>query len=182
MDYKIKIDPKREYRRHADGDIVPGPEDLSMSEYDYAELTMDNDRFITVTKMFNDEYQRVLSVGSVGKSERRRAKLTDHWYRRVDKAVLREILIKNLPNAVRLADELGAKEENPHFRGYYFEASMRLREYNLNMPEMFPDNRLAHFPKFDGKHLSGTPLQMFRMYMAFFPSVKRKTKTLDWSK
>lgn len=176
MDYKIKIDPKREYVRHADGDIIPDFEDLHMTPDDYEELTMDNARFITVVKMFNDEYQRFLSVGLAGKSERRRAKLTDHWFKRVDKTVLRDIIVRNIPNAIKSADTLAQKENNPHFRSYYYDAVFRIKESNMDIPTSLPESKLAWFPHFDGHKIRGTDLQIFRMYMAFFPSVKRVRK------
>lgn len=179
MDYKIKIDPKREYVRHSDGDIVPDAKDLHMTEEDYFQLTLDGERFPLVLRMFNDEYQRHLTVGTVSKSEKRRAKLADHWYKRTDKTVLRDIVVRNMPNAIKAADSLAQKENSPHFRSYYYDAVFRIKESNLVMPSSLPDSKLAWFPHFDGHKIRGTDLQIFRMYMALFPSVKRVRKFRD---
>lgn len=175
---KFIIDPKRHYERTDDGEINPSRIELGLNQDEYDALLMNNSAYIAQVMLFNQAYRQQVMAKTINKKERRKYKLVDHWFKTIDKTQLSDLLLKNIDKACMIASELSATSNNLHFRGYYMESIERIKPHNLTIPTAMSDNKLAGFPDFDGQQLYGTPTQFFRMYMAFFPPLRRKKKEI----
>jgi len=176
--HKFIIDPKRDYVRMEDGDINPSQEELGMSDVEYEALCMNDTAYRAQLALFNQVYRQETASKSIVKKERKKYKLLDHWFKTIDKTELKDLLLKNMDKAAMIASDLSASSNNLHFRGYYMESTERIKAHNLSIPTAITDNKLAGFPNYDGHQMYGTPIQFFRMYMTFFPPLRRKKKEI----
>lgn len=175
---KYILDPKRNYERTSDGEINPSREELGLTPEEYDDLCSNNSAYIAQVALFNMSYRQKMATLTVKEKERKRLKLIDHWFKTIDKIYLHDMILRNMPKGIEVAISLAESANNHHFRSYYYESVERIKPHNLKIPTAVTDVKLLGFPSFDGTSLYGTPTQFFKMYMTFFPPLKRKRKEL----